>query len=137
MGTLPYLFGLFMFWLDRPILLSVFSPCGISSPSVWIWIASSSGLVRIDWYRPFRSDVLYVRLPVSSGISSSSSSSSSFVSDTLTFRFWTILSFPFRMSRSISSHRPYFPSSPLRQCRFFGVISALVKAVSLSFFFSV
>ena len=51
--------------------------------------------------------------------------------------FFTILSLPFRMSRSISSHRPYFPSNPLRQCRFFGVISAFTNAASFRFFFSV
>ena len=34
-GIQPYLFGLFVLRLDRRVLFSMFSPCGIS-PSVWI-----------------------------------------------------------------------------------------------------
>ena len=74
-------------------------------------------------YLLFRSEVSYVCLPVASGISSSFCSVS--VSDFL--RFCTNFSFPLSISRSISSQRPYFPSSPHRQCLFFGWISLLVR----------
>ena len=89
-------------------MFSIFSLCGIS---VWIWITSSSGLVRIGSYRS----------PVSSGI----------------FFVIIIFSLPFRMSRSISSHQPYFLPSPLGHSRCFGVISPLVYAVSFRLLFSV
>ena len=132
-GTVPYLFGFLLLRFDRLILFSKFSP-GIS-PSVRICRASSSGFVRIGTYFPPRSEVSYVfGVPISSGASSSSSSSSSSsVSVSVVFRFWTILSVSFRMSRSISSQRPYFPSRPRRQCRYFGLISPLALIVD-SFF---
>ena len=117
---LPYLFGLFIVRFERRMLCSKFSP-GIS-PSVWICIASSSVFVWIGTI-----DVSYVVIPIVSGISSSSSSSSSSsVSQSDLFRFRTLLNFPFNMSRRISSQRPYFPSSPRRQCLFFGCVSPLV-----------
>ena len=36
------------------------------------------------------------------------------------FRFCTIFSFPFNLSRRISSQLPLFPSRPRKQCLFFG-----------------
>ena len=115
---LPYLFG---FLLSRSVrLFCVFKFSPVISLSVCSCSASSSGFVRIGTYLPSFSEVSYmIGVPVSSGISSSSSSSS--VSLSARFLFWTIFSLPFRMSRRISSHRPYFPSSPRRQCRFFCV----------------
>ena len=61
-GTLPYLFGLFTFRFDCRIIGSRFSPS--VSPSVWICMASSSGLVCIGMYLPSRSVVSYVCFPV-------------------------------------------------------------------------
>ena len=88
---------------------------------------------RIGTYFPPRLEVSYVfGVPISSGATSTSLSSSS-VSVSAVLPFWTILSFPFRVSRSISSQRPYFPSRPRRQCRFFGLISPLALIVD-SFF---
>ena len=82
---------------------------------MWICSASSYGFVRVGAYLPSRSVVLYVfGVLISSGNSSSfSSSSSSSVSVSVAFRFWTIFNFPFSVSRSISSQRPYLPSKPV------------------------
>ena len=112
--------GFLLSRLVRLICVFKFSP--VFSLSVCSFSASSSaGFVRIGTYLPSFLDVSYmIGVPVSSGISSSSSSSSSSsVSLSARFLFWTIFSLLFRMSRRISSHRPYFPSSPRRQCRFF------------------
>ena len=129
---LPYLFGFLLSRSDRLICVFKFSP-GISL-SVCSCSASSSGLVRIGSYLPSFSDVSYTfGVPVSSGISSSST-----VSLSARFLFRTIFNLPFRMSRKISSQRPFFPSSPRRQCRFFGFISPVVfTAGSFLFFLSV
>ena len=132
-------FGSLLSRLDRRICVFKFSP-GISL-SVCSCSASSSGFVRIGTYFPSRLDMSYtIGVPVSSGISSSSSSSSSsLVSLSARFLFWTIFNLPFRMSRRISSQRPYFPSSPHRQCRFFvGFISPVAFTDgSFLFFLSV
>ena len=135
---LPYLFGFLLFRLERLICDSEFSP-GISL-SVCSCSVSSSGLVRIGTYLPSFSDVSYtIGVPISSGVSSSSSSSSSSsVSLSARFLFWTSFNLPFRMSRRISSQRPYFPSSPRMQCRFLGLISPVVFVTgSFLFFLSV
>ena len=136
-GMLSYLFGLCTLRFDLRILVPVFSPD--TSPSVWICIALSSGFVCIGMYSPFHSEVSYICLPVASAISSSSSSSSSSsVSVCVFLRFCTIFSLPLSMSRRISSQRPYFPSSPRRQCLFFSWISLLVSGIcSRVVFFSV
>ena len=132
---LPYLFDFLLSRLVRLICVFIFSP--VISLSVCSCSASSSGFVRIGTYLPSFSDVSYtIGLPVSSGISSSSSSSSSSsVSLSAHLMFWTIFSLPFRMSRRISSHRLYFPSSPRRQCRFFGFISPVVLIPGSFLFF--
>ena len=78
-------------------------------------------------YLPSLSEVSYVfGVLISSGTKSSSSSSFSSVSVSVAFRFWTIFSFPFNISRSISSQRTYLPSRPRRQCLFFRFISPFV-----------
>ena len=126
---LPYLFG---FLLSRLVcLICVFKFSPVISLSVCSCSVSSSGFVRIGTYLPSFSDVSYmISVPVSSGISSSSS-----VSLSARFLFWTTFSFPFRMSRRISSHRPY---STWRQSRFFAIISPVVfSAGSFLLFLSV
>ena len=124
----------FSFLLSRLVrLICVFKFSPVISLSVYSCSASSFGFVRIGTCLPSSSDVSYtIGVPVFSGILSSS------VSLSARFLFWTIFSLPFRMSRRISSHRPYFPSSPRRQCRFWGFISPVVfSAGSFLLFLSV
>ena len=109
------------FRFERRIVGSIFSPK--IYPLVWICMALSSGLVCIEMHLPSHQGVPYVGLPIVSGVSSSlSSSSSSSESVSLFSRNCTIFSGSFRLSRSISSHRPYFSFSHRRQHQFFGCI---------------
>ena len=110
-GIVSYLFSFLIFRFDRLILVSKFSP-GIA-PFVWICSAFSFGFVRMRIFQS-RCEVSYNLVSFSSGnSSSSSSSSSSSMSVSVAFRFWSIFNFPFNMSRSISSQRPYLPSHPV------------------------
>ena len=130
-GTVPYLFGFLLLRFDRLILFS--NSNQVSHRRYGFAEHLLPDFFRIGTYFPPRLEVSYVfGVPISSGATSTSLSSSS-VSVSAVLPFWTILSFPFRMSRSISSQRPYFPSRPRRQCRFFGLISPLALIVD-SFF---
>ena len=99
------------------------------SPSVCSCNASSSGFVRIGSNRQPRSEVHKLSVFVFRFLPASLRHHHlhlPFGVLPVDFLFWTIFNFPFKMSRSISSHLPYSPWRLRRQCLFLELISPLV-----------
>ena len=114
-GCLLSRFNRLVFLFSVIVVFSLFSPVS-SSPSV-LRFSSSSGDVVICRFSSL-SEVSWL----SKSLASSSFSPSSLSVSVSAFLFCTFLSFPFKTSLRISFHWVYFPSTPLRQCLFFGVM---------------
>ena len=127
---LPYLQGLLTVRRDHLKFISEFTPFHIS-PFAWAWVGRFPDPSELERIPRLVSVGSVVR---SSSLSSSSSSSAS---TSVLFLFCTIRSVPFMMSLRISFQFPCFPFRPLRQYRFFGVISVdTAGTVSFQFLFS-